>query len=109
MTTYTFINPPPLLTFNANSSCEETLQLHLVIILLFITLAGFPPAIQSAGMDLVTTLSAAMMLRAPMVTPFRIMQRVPMRTSSSMTIGAEAAVRESFQNFPIISPDPRTR
>lgn len=37
-------------------------------------LAGFPPAMQSAGMFLVTTEPAAIILRAPIVTPFKIIQ-----------------------------------
>lgn len=55
----------------------------------FMTLAGFPPAIQSAGILLVTTEPAAIILRAPIVTPFRIRQFIPINASSSITTGAE--------------------
>ena len=39
----------------------------------FITLHGFPAATQSAGILFVTTLPAPMILRAPIVTPLRMM------------------------------------
>lgn len=56
------------------------------------TLQGFPAAILSAGIDLVTTLPAPITDLAPIVTPFKIMHLVPINTSSSMTIGALAEV-----------------
>ena len=43
---------------------------------------------QSGGIDLVTTLPLPITLRAPIVTPFNIIQRVPINTSSYITIGA---------------------
>ena len=52
-------------------------------------LHGFPAAMQSEGIFLVTTLPAPMMERAPIVTPLRIIHFAPIQTSSSMVIGAE--------------------
>lgn len=46
------------------------------------TLAGLPPAIQSLGILFTTTLPAAIIDRAPIVTPLPIMQSVPIKTSS---------------------------
>ncbi len=56
------------------------------------TLQGLPPAMQSSGIDFVTTLPAAITERAPIVTPLRIMQRVPTRTLSCMIICLDLAV-----------------
>ena len=54
-----------------------------------ITLQGLPAAIQSVGMLLVTILPAPMILLAPIVTPFRIMQWAPIQASSSIVIGVD--------------------
>ena len=53
---------------------------------LFMTLAGFPAAIQSCGISFVTTLPAPTIERAPICTPFRMMECVPIKTSSSITM-----------------------
>ena len=52
------------------------------------TLQGTPAAMLLAGILFVTTLPAPMTLFVPMVTPFRMVQFVPIQTSSSITIGA---------------------
>ena len=52
------------------------------MLICLITLQGFPPAIVSAGILLVTTLPAAIIDLSPIVTPFNIVQPVPIKTSS---------------------------
>ena len=56
------------------------------------TLHGFPAAMQSAGISFVTIDPEPITDLAPIVTPFNIIQRVPIRTSFSIVIGALAAV-----------------
>ena len=51
-----------------------------------ITLQGFPAAIQSAGMDFVTTLPLPIIVRSPMETPYNIIHRVPIKTLYPITI-----------------------
>lgn len=77
--------------------------------MLFITLQVFPAAMQSDGIDLVTMLPLPIILRAPIVTPFNMTQRVPINTSSSITIGAVLAVNTSLDILPILSLDPLIR
>lgn len=52
----------------------------------FITLHGFPPAITSEGMSDTTTLPAAIIDRAPILTPLFIIHFAPINTSSSIII-----------------------
>jgi hypothetical protein len=53
-----------------------------------ITRAGLPAAIQLAGIDLVTTLAAAMTELSPIVTPLRTIARLPSQTLFPILIGA---------------------
>lgn len=55
------------------------------------TLQGFPPAIQSAGISLTTTLPAAIIVLAPIETPLHIIVLAPTKTSSPIFIGAVLA------------------
>lgn len=57
-----------------------------------IIIAGFPAAMQSEGMSLVTILPAPMILLAPMRTPFSTIQFVPINTSSSIMISLSNAI-----------------
>ena len=52
-----------------------------------ITLQGLPPAITSLGIFFTTTLPAAIIVLAPILTPLRTIVPVPMNTSFSIIIG----------------------
>ena len=62
-----------------------------------ITFAGLPPAIQFAGILFVTTEPAPITEFFPIVTPLRIIERAPMKTLSSITMGELAVF--SFRLF----------
>lgn len=51
------------------------------------TLQGFPPAMTSGGIFFITTEPAAIILLSPIVTPFRIIQFVPINTSFPILTG----------------------
>ena len=61
-------------------------------------LAGLPAQISSEGILHVTTEPAPITLLAPIVTPFRMMERVPINTSSSIIIGRD--FRFNLSNVP---------
>lgn len=56
---------------------------------------GFPAAMTSAGISLVTTLPAPMTLLRPMVTPFMTVDPAPSQTLSSITMGRGSPERGS--------------
>lgn len=73
-----------LLTGCDSTSCNKSVNLikylykknfysFFIVSIFLIILQGFPAATQSAGILFVTTLPAPMMLRAPIVTPLRMM------------------------------------
>src|SRR5690606_12800844 len=57
----------------------------------FSTRAGLPPTRVNGGTSLVTMLPAATTAPRPMRTPLRMMQLLPIQTSSSITTGATSA------------------
>ena len=59
-----------------------------------ITFAGIPPAMQLSGIDEVTTAPEAMMLLLPILTPFKMVTREPIKTFSPITTAAVLAVPE---------------
>lgn len=89
---FKFINarklyPPYDLLTMQRGEHDKRLCYACVLLICFMTLQGLPPAITSAGMLFTTTDPAAIIDRAPIVTPLPIMQLVPIKTSSSITTG----------------------
>ena len=65
----------------------------------FINFAGFPPHISFSGIDFTTTLPAAIIEFDPIVIPFDIIQLVPIKTLSPITMGAVIAFFPSRIGF----------
>ena len=55
--------------------------------MVLITLAGFPAAMQLAGIGLVTTLAAAITELSPIITPLSTITRLPSQTLLPMMTG----------------------
>src|SRR5207237_7730164 len=68
----------------------------------FMLRVALPMTIESGGTSLVTMLPAAMMLRAPTVTPLRMVTLKPIQASSSMRMPAAATPSRS-RGWPLVA------